>query len=109
MVKLLRASLVFFVVLFVNCNVKSDDADTCLYPCHYIYDPLCGEDGSEFMFFGNDCFMNRHNECYGQSKFSFFNRVDTSFPDEREFGFSLSTDFTQTDESNCSEFAEYSR
>lgn len=67
--KVLSASLVIFATFLLNYQVKSEDTE-CFYACTYIHDPVCGDNGSEFMYFGNECFMNAHNECNKQSKLS---------------------------------------
>lgn len=63
----MKASAVLLSTILVLIACVQCDED-CLYPCNYHLDALCAEDGNEFRYFGNDCFMNRHNHCYGKGK-----------------------------------------
>jgi hypothetical protein len=67
--KVLRASLVFLATFMLNYHVNSEGNESeCIYPCTYIHDPVCGDNGSEFVYFGNECFMDGHNKCSSDSK-----------------------------------------
>jgi hypothetical protein len=61
-----RASLVLIAALMLIYNVAGDDG--CYRACGNVYFPLCGQDGDEFKFFGNECLMESHNDCHDRSK-----------------------------------------
>jgi hypothetical protein len=65
--KVFSASLVILAAFLLNFCVESEDVE-CYYACTYIHDPVCGDNGSEFMYFGNECSMEAHNECNKLSK-----------------------------------------
>jgi hypothetical protein len=67
--KTLRASLVLIAVFLLFYTVQSDDG--CYRACGNVYFPLCGQDGDEFKFFGNECLMESHNECKNRSEWEF--------------------------------------
>lgn len=94
---ILSASLMFLGTFMLNYHVKSE-GDECFYPCTYIHDPVCGDNGSEFVCFGNECFMEGHNKCNSQSKL--WNNFHSSLFNAKNW----STDFTRTEEDNCHEF-----
>lgn len=64
-----KTSIWFFVAISLIALVNCED-DDCAYPCHYNLDPVCGDNGQEFKYFGNECFMKRHNHCHDTSKFN---------------------------------------
>jgi hypothetical protein len=54
-------------VLLVNFAEASDEQD-CNIACNYIHDPICASDDGDFRYFGNECFIRSHNECYKKSE-----------------------------------------
>lgn len=62
----LRASLALIAVLMLIYSVKGDDG--CYRACGNVYFPLCGQDGNEVKFFGNECLMESHNACKNRSE-----------------------------------------
>ena len=84
--------------MMMACSVKSDDG--CYRACGNIYFPLCGQDGTEYKFFGNRCLMDAHNDCKARSEFS---QTSSESPNLKCFFFS---DFIETEEVNCAEFSD---
>lgn len=57
---------------------SGDEAPKCHEPCPYIFEPVCGWDGAQYKFFGNECFMKKHNceiEAEGKRKLHIFFRA----------------------------------
>lgn len=63
----LKIAFAIFIALILSLQVRSD-GDDCLYPCTEIYDPICGDNGTHYKFFGSDCSMQRNNYCYGHGE-----------------------------------------
>lgn len=47
----------------------------CPRACTYIYDPICSYNGKEHKIFGNQCFMDAHNDCERSANAPEFYRV----------------------------------
>lgn len=64
---MMKRSIIIFAIILLISLANGED-DVCDYACNYNLDPLCGFDGQEYKYFGNECFMNRHNKCQNKSE-----------------------------------------
>lgn len=61
--------MTFLALLVENYASGQDSPNPCDKYCFYILDPVCAYNGTDYRYFGNECFMERHNGCFNDSKF----------------------------------------
>ena len=66
--KMLSKNIVALIMFGMILTVMSVPTNECNYPCTYIYQPVCADNGKGFRFFGNECFMDAVNKCDGECK-----------------------------------------